>query len=126
MRKSQSLESRAEKDSLADLARSILASRRRRAQFFGNGIFSDPSWDILLDLRAHHGSERRISSLFVADCAPVSTGLTHLRRLHERGLVDRWVDPKDGRRRLARLSDHGLALMDQFLLALRTTSAMRN
>lgn len=102
---------------LAHVAKAMLALRRRRAHYFGKALFSDPSWDILLDLRAHHGGKRTVASLFVADCAPISTGLRHLRHLHARGLVKRWRDPEDGRRRLAGLSDQGLALMDQFLLS---------
>lgn len=101
---------------LAELARMILILRRQRADYFGTALFSDPSWDILLDLRAHHGGNRTVASLFVADCAPITTGLRHLRHLHARGLVDRWRDPQDGRRRLAGLSEDGLALMDGFLL----------
>lgn len=99
----------------AQLARIILEARRRRAVYFDPKLFSDPRWDILLDLRAHHGEKRRVASLFVAEICPASTGLRHLRDLKIVGLVERWVDPTDARRRLARLSDRGLELMDRYL-----------
>ena len=99
----------------AQLARFILTSRRQRSHFFEPGLFSDPKWEILLDLRAHHGAHRTVASLFVTDFCPASTGLRHLRNLKTMGLVERWTDPRDARRRLARLSEKGLALMDQYL-----------
>ena len=103
---------------LAEVARVILMARRARSLYFGLQLFMEPSWDILLDLRAHHGSQRTVASLFVSDYAPTTTGLRHLRELHKAGLVDRWTDPDDGRRRLAGLSERGLKLMDQFLASL--------
>ena len=99
----------------AQLARTILAARRARRLYFDPNLFNDPIWEILLDLRAHHGEKRRVASLFVAEFCPASTGLRHLRHLTTIGLVERWVDPCDARRRLARLSEQGLALMDQYL-----------
>lgn len=104
-----------ERAHFAQFARTILAARRRRAAYFGPRLFSDPSWDILLDLRAHHGEKRPVASLFVAESCPASTGLRHLRALRTVGLVERWIDPADARRRLARLSDRGLEMMDQYL-----------
>lgn len=99
----------------ARLAHNILKTRRARRKYFDPELFADPAWDILLDLRAHHGDGRTVASLFVAESAPISTGLRHLRRLQRRGLVERWTDPSDARRRLARLSDRGLSLIDQCL-----------
>lgn len=99
----------------ARLARTILKARRAREQLFGARLFADPGWDILLDLRAHHGSTKTVASLFVTECAPTTTGLRHLRRLERKGLVERWPDPTDARRRLVRLSDRGLKLMDRCL-----------
>ncbi|MBJ7442236.1 MAG: MarR family transcriptional regulator [Sphingopyxis sp.] len=107
----------------AQLARSILAARRQRGLYFDPGIFYDPSWEILLDLRAHHGEKRKVASLFVADFCPASTGLRHLRRLKKIGLVERWTDPSDARRRLARLSQQGLEAMDQYLATVTHQSA---
>lgn len=99
----------------AQLAGIILAARRRRRLYFDPKLFYDPIWEILLDLRAHHGEKRKVASLFVAECCPASTGLRHLRHLTTIRLVERWVDPADARRRLARLSEQGLALMDEYL-----------
>lgn len=104
----------------SQLARMILAARRRRQDYFDPKLFYDPSWEILLDLRAHHGEERSAASLFVADFCPPTTGLRHLRHLRTIGLVERWVDPGDARRRLVKLSEGGLASMDRFLSAILT------
>lgn len=102
----------------ARLARMILKARRAREKLFGPKLFADPGWDILLDLRAHHGSTKTVASLFVVESAPASTGLRHLRDLERKGLVERWPDPLDARRRLARLSERGLMLMDRCLFVL--------
>lgn len=106
-------------DPIAQLALMIFQLRRQRRSYFDAALFAEASWDILLNLRAHHNSDRSAASMFVSECAPTSTGLRHLNKLEQYGLVERWTDPTDRRRRFARLSEEGLQRMDQFLSSLR-------
>jgi DNA-binding MarR family transcriptional regulator len=44
-----------------DHLRSIQMVRRAREEVFGGGLFSDPAWDILLELYAAHLGQRTVS-----------------------------------------------------------------
>lgn len=68
---------------------SILMARRGREEIFGRNLFSDPAWDILLELYAAHLGERRMS---VADLtrtidSPASTVARWVHALAEHDLV---------------------------------------
>jgi DNA-binding MarR family transcriptional regulator len=102
----------------AKVAKKLYDDRRRRELYFGSGMFSEPRWDILLDLRAQFDSARIPASLSVCVAAPISTGFRHLHALENLDLVERWRDPNDARRRLSRLTEHGLLIMDQYLDAI--------
>lgn len=99
----------------AMFAKKLYDDRRRREAFFGSDMFSEPGWDILLDLRAQFDAARIPASLAVCVAAPISTGVRHLRALEELDFVERWKDPQDSRRRLSRLTKHGLLVMDRYL-----------
>jgi DNA-binding transcriptional ArsR family regulator len=60
---------------------SILMLRRGREEVFGKNLFSDPAWDILLELYAAHLGRRTIS---ITDLA-ADIGLPQ-------STVSRWVD----------------------------------
>ena len=100
-----------------ELAREAYAVRRRRNAIFGNAeIFGEPAWDILLDLYIAHVENKpvSVSSACIGSAAPPTTGLRWLGVLTEEGLILREHDPEDQRRVLVRLSDRGLAAMDQY------------
>lgn len=48
-------------DMSEDHLRSIQMVRRAREEVFGGGLFSDPAWDILLELYAAHLGQRTVS-----------------------------------------------------------------
>ena len=91
----------------AALALLLLRQRRRREELIGAQHFSDPAWDMMLDLFAAsvRGEEVAISSLIVAANVPQSTALRRIRRLVCDGLFVVRDDPHDGRRSFIRLSD---------------------
>jgi DNA-binding MarR family transcriptional regulator len=73
---------------------------RRRIFEEGESLFSDPGWDILLDLYIEDAEHRSVSvsSACIAAGVPPTTGLRWLDRLQRRGLLTRTPDPQDGRK----------------------------
>ena len=102
---------------LQALVRSIMRSRRKRTEFLDPMLFSDPAWDILLDLAsaALDGKPVPASSACAASHAPLSTALRHVRQLVAAGLVRRWQDPLDKRRTLLELEPEAFSSMKAYL-----------
>lgn len=84
--------------------------RKMRARFFSADLFSDPVWDMLLDLAVARidGRPLQVSYVGIEAGVPSSTSLRWAKYLQARGLVRRWSDPLDKRRELVELSDDGL------------------
>lgn len=76
---------------------SLILLRRARAVVFGDNLFSDPAWDILLELYAAQLGARvmSLSDLAKATDTPLSTTERWIAALAERGLVKSTTDPKD-------------------------------
>ena len=97
-------------DASAQEIRAVIRSRRLREQFFADGLFADPAWDMLLDLYAAE-LERRpvsVSSLCIAASVPPTTALRWIGTMHDAGLFERHADPSDRRRAYIALSAKGL------------------
>ncbi len=77
-----------------DHIRSLLLVRRARSALLGEGLFSDPAWDILLELLAAKlaGCGVGLLDLAKATEAPVSTVGRWIGILNERGLVQSTID----------------------------------
>ena len=104
-----------------EMAREAYAVRRRRNAIFKNDeLFGEPAWDILLDLYIANVDNKSVSvsSACIGSAAPPTTGLRWLGVLSEQGLIAREHDPEDQRRVLVRLTDKGLAAMDQYFASL--------
>lgn len=84
----------------SERVRDLIRIRRLREQFLPRGLFSDPAWDMLLDLYAARldGKRVAVSSLCIAAAVPATTALRWIRTLTENGLFIRHEDPGDGRR----------------------------
>ena len=118
----------AQRDDAADTAavtgpfvRAIIKRRRERERFFPAELFSDPAWDMLLDLTAAR-LERRlvsVSSLCIAAAVPTTTALRWIRNLCELGLFVRDTDPDDARRGLISLVPDAAKRMLGYLAATR-------
>lgn len=100
-----------------EFARALIAGRRLRDQLFGTDLFSEPVWDMLLDLFAANDEQEKvsISSLCVAAAVPASTALRWITNLTARGMVVRQQDPHDGRRIWIELSPQVEEQMRQLL-----------
>ncbi len=97
--------------------RAIIRRRRERERFFPAELFSDPAWDMLLDLTAARLERRQVSvsSLCIAAAVPTTTALRWIRNLCDLGLFERNIDPDDMRRGLISLSDATADRMQAYL-----------
>ena len=97
--------------------RTLQQSRVARDKYFPKGLFEDPCWDMLLDLMANHLRGRRISvsSLCMASGVAQTTALRRISELHDRGLVRRIADEKDGRRVFIELTEQGIAALSGYV-----------
>ena len=93
---------------LAALVNFEIAQQSRRADLFETSLFGDPAWNILLELaRSHLGGEKHaLSDVCSAAGVPFTTGLRHIAKMVDQGLVDR---REDGKRVLVSMTDAGLA-----------------
>ncbi len=96
----------------------IYKSRRNRESIFNNNeIFSEPAWDILLDLFSSHlrGKNVSVTSACMAANVPASTALRWMNVLEEAGLVERVNDPSDGRRTFVQVTPNAIAKLTKVL-----------
>lgn len=110
----------AEPDPLArglHIARWWLKARRLREDMFGPGLFSDPAWDILLDLYTAEakGERVQITSLAIPARVPHSTAIRWAGMMTRAGLLVRQRDPQDARRVHVSLSASAKELMREYL-----------
>jgi len=106
-------------DDLAERARAIYATRRRRARCFdvGGGLFADPAWDILLDLYCNEqaGRTTSVSSACIAADIPSTSALRWINTLVRTGLVAKNPHPTDRRCTLLSLTDRAVQGLVQIL-----------
>ena len=105
----------------AAMVRGIIKARRARERFLPADLFSDPAWDMLLDLTAARLEGRcvSVSSLCIAAAVPTTTALRWIRNLCEVGVFERRIDPGDARRAFIVLSEPTSAAMIDYLATLR-------
>lgn len=96
-----------------------LDARRARGKFLPKKLFSDPYWDILLELFLAALTERKMatSALCTAASIPMTTGLRCISTLLNDELVERTSDQFDKRRVFVRLSDKALSAMEAYFRA---------
>ncbi len=87
--------------------RTTIRLRRQREALFGQELFGDPVWDMLLDLAAARleKSQVAVSSLCIAAMVPPTTALRWIATLTEAGTIVRVPDPDDRRRVFLEVSD---------------------
>jgi len=71
----------------------VLRVRRARAEVFGDGLFADPAWDILLQLCAASLRGRKLHLGDIASGVPRSTVARWATVLEDRGLIRCSADP---------------------------------
>lgn len=84
-------------EKIADLAlrdvEFVIRVRRARGEVFGEGLFADPAWDILLQLCAASLQRRKLHLAGVVSDVPRSTLARWASVLEERGLIRCLADP---------------------------------
>ena len=90
--------------------------RRLRSQYFPAELFSDPCWEMLLDLydAALVGAEVTVTSLGAASGVPQTTALRRMETLQAHHLIVRTEDKADKRRTIIKLSDAGMYAVENF------------
>ena len=103
---------------LVQLARRISNFRRKRDTLFGQLIFAEPEWDILLDLFAQSGFGRRVSmsSLCIAAAVPTTTAVRCINAMVDQGVLTKSPDATDARRVLIDLTEESRQKMRTLLL----------
>lgn len=109
---------------LAEIARDELELRRSRHCFLDDDLFSEPAWDILLDLflAQMEGRDVTVSGACVASGVPRTTALRYIDDLEERGLVLRFGSDTDRRVQHLAFTHFGMSKIKQ---TLRHYAAMR-
>lgn len=104
----------------AAAVRDVLRARRLRDRFFGDGLFEDPAWDMLLDLFAARleGVRVSVSSLCIAAAVAPTTALRWIGKLTAARLLERAADPADRRRAFVALSEEAAIAMERYLATL--------
>ncbi|MEM7701850.1 MAG: MarR family winged helix-turn-helix transcriptional regulator [Pseudomonadota bacterium] len=107
------------------LVRSVIAGRQARTRFFDAELFSDPAWDMLLDLTAAHaeGAKVSVTSLCIAAGVPATTALRWLKQMVESGVFERVADPDDRRRAFIELSETSVEAMARYFQYVETPLA---
>jgi len=109
---------RASRPALPDprLVRRIIRQRQLRGRFFDADLFSDPAWDMLLDLTAARAEHNRVSvtSLCIASGVPPTTALRWIGQMTEAGLFERVEDDTDKRRAFIALTDKAADAMARY------------
>ena len=105
---------------LARLVKEILRSRRRREKLFGEELFGEPAWDILLELYAAEQTQQKlsVSSVCYVSAVPPTTALRWIQRLEDEGWLERRDDPFDGRRSWIQLTAKASADLRSYLAQL--------
>lgn len=110
-----------------NLARSIMSARALRGKHFAASLFSDPAWDLLLELYAleREGQRASVSKLCVSAAVPATTVIRWIDKLSSDGLVVRSEDQLDRRRVWVSLSRSGFDAMTQYLEEVSSVSLHR-
>jgi DNA-binding MarR family transcriptional regulator len=101
----------------AALVKGLIRARDQRTKFFPRSLFSEPAWEILLELYAAEVAQRRVSvsQLCVTAGLSATTGLRWLSTLEAIRLVIRVADPLDARRSFVSLTSEGRRSMESFV-----------
>lgn len=105
-------------DRIVAMARQHFGQRRRRDRLSSPDLFSEPAWDMLLNLliASREGQRLSVKALMLGSGAPHSTAHRYLGLLEGERLVSRTPDECDARRVFVELTERGRGLLAAVLL----------
>lgn len=94
----------------------LLMAGKQRASIFGEKLFDDPAWNMMVDLYSStlKGRITSVKDLCIASGSTNTTALRRLSILYEVGLIERVRDDTDHRRVLVRPTEAGMRAMSQY------------
>lgn len=102
-------------------AETLYELRRARNLFFGNNsdLFSEPAWDMLLDIfiAKERGTDLSVSDTCLGSGVPTTTALRWITALEQRGMITKVRDTQDGRRCFVRLTPQAYESLRLYLEA---------
>jgi len=103
----------------------LRSMRKVRSKYLPEELFSDPCWEMLLDLYEARltSAQVTVTGLGVTSGVPLSTALRRIGELQAHGLIARSDDTADKRRTYVTLTDRGLVALDSFFDAYSGRSA---
>jgi predicted transcriptional regulator len=105
-----------------------MENRNLRSKMISQDLFSDPCWDILMDVFSARLNDKNISVSAVATAGnmPHTTGLRYIDTLEKIGYIYRERDDWDGRRIFVKMTDDTFRMMkDYFLRVLQKSQEYR-
>ena len=102
-------------------ARQEYTQRRERYRIFGDRIFEDPAWDLLLDLFVMASEGKAVSLAYACTIthAPPETTAKQVAHLEEAGLIRRVPHPSDRSCHYLELSDDAYRNMIEYFSRVR-------
>lgn len=98
------------------ILKELRAVRGIRSKYFPPELFSDPCWEMLLDLYEARlgGLDVSVTSLGATSGVPMTTALRRIEALQAHGLIVRVEDEDDQRRTNVRLTNVGIEAVEKF------------
>jgi DNA-binding MarR family transcriptional regulator len=111
------VEERRRNKTLVELARDILAARRRRAEAFNPAMFGEPAWELLLTLFVmdREGPRLTIGRLAQVAGTKPTTAIRWLDYLEGQMFIEREAHPNDSRTAFIRLTDKAREAISLYL-----------
>ncbi|WP_448662511.1 MarR family transcriptional regulator [Sphingomonas sp. CJ20] len=104
---------------LVEMAKALYQARRQRGRYFGEvaTAFTEPAWDLMLDLYIARSEGRRVSvsSAAIAADVPPTTALRWIAHLEQEGILRRESDPADRRRTWLSLVENAYYQMERYV-----------
>lgn len=102
-----------------NLARDELAERQSRRKQFGQELFGEPAWEMLLHLYVARveGISLATKAVLASSGAPSTTALRHLSLLEAKGLIRRMASQTDQRVILIELTEQALKKFQRYFLS---------
>lgn len=99
---------------------SLIQSNEIKKKIFKDDLFSDPVWNMLLELMQHElqGQNAAASSLYFSSGAPMSTASRRLAEMESAGLIERKIDEHDKRRQIVKIKPETYRLIEAYFRAI--------